>query len=32
MTALVAVHEHVTSLHGDPVLGGAALGLGGGRH
>jgi 3-deoxy-7-phosphoheptulonate synthase len=32
MGALTAVHEHVASLHGDPLVGGNALGLGGGRH
>jgi 3-deoxy-7-phosphoheptulonate synthase len=36
MTSLVAVHEHVRSLHGDPILAGAALGIGSsdglGRH
>jgi len=30
MTAIVPVHEHVRGLHGDPVLGGPALGIGGG--
>jgi 3-deoxy-7-phosphoheptulonate synthase len=30
MAALVPVHEHVRSLHGDPVVSGAALGIGGG--
>jgi hypothetical protein len=30
MAALVPVHEQVRSLHGDPVEGGAALGIGGG--
>jgi hypothetical protein len=29
MAALVPVHEHVRSLHSDPVLSGAALGIGG---
>ncbi len=29
MTAVVPVHEHVRSLHDDPVLGAAALGIGG---
>jgi 3-deoxy-7-phosphoheptulonate synthase len=29
MKALVPVHEHVRSLHNDPVLSGAALGIGG---
>jgi len=28
MAALVPVHEHVRSLHGDPMLSGAALGIG----
>ncbi|MCI0581884.1 MAG: 3-deoxy-7-phosphoheptulonate synthase [Chloroflexi bacterium] len=28
MTALVPVHEHVRSLHGDPLVSGAALGIG----
>jgi 3-deoxy-7-phosphoheptulonate synthase len=28
MTALIPVHEHVRSLHGDPVVQGSALGLG----
>ena len=28
MDALVPVHEHVRSLHGDPLVGGAALGIG----
>jgi 3-deoxy-7-phosphoheptulonate synthase len=36
MTSLVAVHEHVGSLHGDPIVAGAALGIGSsdglGRH
>ena len=30
MAALVPVHEHVRSLHGDPMLSGAELGIGGG--
>jgi 3-deoxy-7-phosphoheptulonate synthase len=30
MVALVPVHEHVRSLHGDPLVTGAALGIGGG--
>jgi 3-deoxy-7-phosphoheptulonate synthase len=30
MIALVPVHEHVRSLHDDPVVSGAALGIGGG--
>ena len=30
MAALVQVHEHVRSLHGDPMLSGAALGIGNG--
>ena len=29
MKTLVPVHEHVRSLHDDPVLGAAALGIGG---
>jgi 3-deoxy-7-phosphoheptulonate synthase len=29
MSALVPVHEHVRSLHGDPMVSGAALGIGG---
>ena len=29
MPSLVAVHEHVRSLHGDPIVTGAALGIGG---
>src|SRR5580765_6599993 len=34
MAALLPVHEHVRSLHGDPVVSGAALGIGGtgGKH
>jgi hypothetical protein len=34
MVALVPVHEHVRSLHGEPVVSGAALGIGGagGKH
>jgi 3-deoxy-7-phosphoheptulonate synthase len=32
MLAIVPVHEHVRSLHGDPLVAGGALGLGGGRH
>jgi len=28
MAALIPVHEHVRSLHGDPVVQGSALGLG----
>jgi 3-deoxy-7-phosphoheptulonate synthase len=32
MAAIVPVHEHVRSLHGDPLVAGAALGIGGGRH
>jgi 3-deoxy-7-phosphoheptulonate synthase len=32
MAAIVPVHEHVSSLHGDPLVAGAALGIGGGRH
>jgi len=33
MTALVPVHEQARPLHGDPILSGAALGVGdGGRH
>src|SRR5215216_7583453 len=30
MTAVVPVHEHVRSLHGDPVLSGSSLGIGAG--
>jgi hypothetical protein len=30
MESLVPVHEHVRSLHGDPLVTGAALGIGGG--
>ena len=30
MAAVVPVHEHVKSLHGDPLVGGAALGIGAG--
>jgi len=30
MAAVVPVHEHVRSLHGDPVLSGSALGIGAG--
>jgi 3-deoxy-7-phosphoheptulonate synthase len=30
MASLVPVHEHVRGLHGDPVVGAASLGLGGG--
>jgi 3-deoxy-7-phosphoheptulonate synthase len=30
MAAIVPVHEHVSGIHGDPVLTGAALGIGGG--
>jgi 3-deoxy-7-phosphoheptulonate synthase len=30
MAAIVPVHEHVRGLHGDPVLSGSALGIGGG--
>jgi 3-deoxy-7-phosphoheptulonate synthase len=30
MGAIVPVHEHVRGLHGDPVLSGSALGIGGG--
>jgi 3-deoxy-7-phosphoheptulonate synthase len=30
MTALVPVHEHVRSLHGDPLVSGAALDIGAG--
>jgi 3-deoxy-7-phosphoheptulonate synthase len=30
MAALVPVHEHVRSLHGDPLVSGAALGIGAG--
>ncbi len=29
MAAIVPVHEHVRSLHGDPLVSGAALGIGG---
>jgi 3-deoxy-7-phosphoheptulonate synthase len=29
MASLVPVHEHVRGLHGDPVVGGAGLGIGG---
>ncbi|HET9457021.1 MAG TPA: hypothetical protein VFO78_06745, partial [Candidatus Limnocylindrales bacterium] len=29
MASLVPVHEHVRGLHGDPVVSGAALGIGG---
>ena len=34
MAALIPVHEHVRSLHSDPVVSGAALGIGGsgGKH
>jgi 3-deoxy-7-phosphoheptulonate synthase len=32
MAAIVPVHEHVRSLHGDPLVAGSALGIGGGRH
>jgi 3-deoxy-7-phosphoheptulonate synthase len=32
MAAILPVHEHVRSLHGDPLVAGAALGIGGGRH
>jgi 3-deoxy-7-phosphoheptulonate synthase len=32
MEAIVPVHEHVRSLHGDPLVAGSALGIGGGRH
>jgi hypothetical protein len=28
MPSLLAVHEHVRSLHGDPIVTGAALGVG----
>jgi len=31
MAALVPVHEHVRSLHGDPLVTGAALGIGAGE-
>jgi hypothetical protein len=30
MTSLVPVHEHVRSLHGDPLVTGDGLGIGGG--
>jgi 3-deoxy-7-phosphoheptulonate synthase len=32
MDAVRPVHEHVRSLHGDPLVAGPALGIGGGRH
>jgi hypothetical protein len=34
MAALLPVHEHVRSLHADPVVSGDALGIGGsgGKH
>jgi 3-deoxy-7-phosphoheptulonate synthase len=32
MEAILPVHEHVRSLHGDPLVAGSALGIGGGRH
>jgi 3-deoxy-7-phosphoheptulonate synthase len=31
MEAMLPVHEHVRSLHGDPLLAGSALGIAGGR-